>query len=214
MVYRNFLSHFEIGMSGRGAATRDPGAAGTGLGDLFDHCLAYSAPGHLGARLPGVALRQRIDALSRHGLRCGQVRSCAVRAIQWYWTAPVLPGIVRACPSRTHVPAALQTNLGGQMSAALLFAGPIRRWVVLAGLFLALGLVALGAGQQARADAADPFTIDVQTSGLTVTLSGTWQWERGDCEDRWTGWAVDWGDPSAPGRRSPWRRDRRAAWPR
>jgi hypothetical protein len=85
------------------------------------------------------------------------------------------------------------------MSAAIVTAGPIRRWAFLAGFVLALSLLALGASQGARADAADPFTINVQSSGLTVTLSGTWRWERGECNDRWTGWAVDWGDPNAPG---------------
>ena len=53
------------------------------------------------------------------------------------------------------------------------------------------------------ADAGNPETIDApQVSGQTVTLSGTWTWfsRQGEgCKVRWVGWAVDWGDPNAPG---------------
>ena len=35
-----------------------------------------------------------------------------------------------------------------------------------------------------------------------MTLTGTWQWDRNQCDavnDRYVGWAVDWDDPNAPG---------------
>ena len=72
--------------------------------------------------------------------------------------------------------------------------------VASAGLVLSLAATVL-------ADAPEPDGIlitDVEISGLTVTLSGTWAWSRG-CDggsidgDRDVGWAVDWNDPDAAG---------------
>jgi len=49
----------------------------------------------------------------------------------------------------------------------------------------------------ALADSPNPTTIQSAVSGNTVTLNGTWAWNRKTCNaatDRFVGWEVDWGD--------------------
>jgi len=76
-------------------------------------------------------------------------------------------------------------------------------------IFAAASLVlALAATVLADAPNADN-AVNVQVSGLTVTIDGTWQWTRNcnsgtiaavsDTDFRDVGFAVDWGDASAPG---------------
>jgi len=69
-----------------------------------------------------------------------------------------------------------------------------------AAALLAAGFLLAGAAS-VLADAPDPATIDVETDGLTVTVSGTWVWPEQDdpCgpgtrTNRAAGWAADWGD--------------------
>lgn len=54
------------------------------------------------------------------------------------------------------------------------------------------------------ADAGNPATVNAPVlsgpNNLTVTLSGTWSWNRDNC-DRFVGWAIDWDDPAAAGNR-------------
>jgi uncharacterized repeat protein (TIGR01451 family) len=75
----------------------------------------------------------------------------------------------------------------------------LRRIGALLGAFLlTFGIVAT-----VFADAANPDTVNVQVSGTTVTLTGTWSWfSRGTAvcaPHRSVGWAVDWKDPNDPG---------------
>jgi uncharacterized repeat protein (TIGR01451 family) len=73
------------------------------------------------------------------------------------------------------------------------------------GALVGATLLTLGMAVSVLADAANPDVINVQVTGTTVTLSGTWSWvsRTGEgCDaatDRMVGWAVDWGDPNAPG---------------
>ena len=68
----------------------------------------------------------------------------------------------------------------------------------------ATGLV-LSLAATALADAPDPSVpLNAHVNGLTVTVDGNWQWPThvGDCnahKDIFVGFAVDWGDPDAPG---------------
>lgn len=72
----------------------------------------------------------------------------------------------------------------------------LRLGAFLAALGLMFAIVAT-----VSADAGNPATISGSLNGSTATLSGTWDWiSRGDtCTNRWTGWAVDWDDPTEPG---------------
>ncbi|MFO1541464.1 MAG: hypothetical protein ACKOTZ_13655 [Chloroflexota bacterium] len=69
-----------------------------------------------------------------------------------------------------------------------------------AAALLAAGFLLAGAAS-VLADAPDPATIDVETDGLTVTVSGSWTWPEQDAPcgpgtrtNRAAGWAADWGD--------------------
>jgi hypothetical protein len=63
----------------------------------------------------------------------------------------------------------------------------------------------LAAATTVLADAPDPVVpLNAHVSALTVTVDGSWQWPThvGDCNahhDIFVGFAVDWGDPDAPG---------------
>lgn len=76
-------------------------------------------------------------------------------------------------------------------------------------IFAAASLV-LALAATVLADAPNPdSTVNVQVSGLTVTIDGTWQWTRNcdagviaaasDTDFRDVGVAVDWSDPAAAG---------------
>ncbi len=76
-------------------------------------------------------------------------------------------------------------------------------------IFAAASLV-LALAATVLADAPNPDNaVNVQVSGLTVTINGTWQWTRNcnagviaaasDTDFRDVGFAVDWGDPAAAG---------------
>jgi hypothetical protein len=60
----------------------------------------------------------------------------------------------------------------------------------------------------AWADAPNPNSIAANAvrnadNTITVTIQGTWNWDRDDCgpeeDGRWAGWAADWNDANQPG---------------
>ncbi len=70
---------------------------------------------------------------------------------------------------------------------------------------VAAATMILAAAATVLADAPDPVVpLNAHVNGLTVTVDGSWQWPThvGDCNahnDIFVGFAVDWGDPAAPG---------------
>ncbi len=66
---------------------------------------------------------------------------------------------------------------------------------------LAAGAMVLAFAATAAADSPDPLTIDVEQDGMTVTLTGTWEWPSktapcgpGTSANRAAGWQADWDD--------------------
>ena len=67
---------------------------------------------------------------------------------------------------------------------------------------LASGAVLATSATAVLADFATPTFVDVRVAGLTVTITGTYEWQsRINCDatNRYAGWAIAWNDPADQG---------------